>query len=64
MSRGNGKNSSSMNTIWIVLGLAALGTGMGAAIATKLVNRTSSTEIATATNESALNPANHVASND
>ena len=64
MSRGNGKNSSSMNTIWIVLGLAALGTGMGAAIATKLVNRTSSTEIATATNESALNPANPVASND
>ena len=53
-----------MNTIWIVLGLAALGTGMGAAIATKLVNRTSSTEIATATNESALNPANPVASND
>jgi peptidoglycan/xylan/chitin deacetylase (PgdA/CDA1 family) len=53
-----------MNTIWIVLGLAALGTGMGAAIATKLVNRTSSTEIATANNESALNPANPVASND
>jgi peptidoglycan/xylan/chitin deacetylase (PgdA/CDA1 family) len=53
-----------MNTIWIVLGLAALGTGMGAAIATRLVNRTSSSEIATATNESALNPANPVASND
>jgi biofilm PGA synthesis lipoprotein PgaB len=64
MSRGNGKNSSSMNTIWIVLGLAALGTGMGAAIATRLVTRTSSTEIATATDESALNPANPVASND
>ncbi len=64
MSRGNGKNSSSMNTIWIVLGLAALGTGMGAAIATRLVTRTSSTEIATATNESALNPANPVSSND
>ncbi|WP_223807578.1 polysaccharide deacetylase family protein [Pseudanabaena sp. UWO311] len=53
-----------MNTIWIVLGLAALGTGMGAAIATRLVTRTSSTEIATATDESALNPANPVASND
>ncbi len=64
MSRGNGKNSSSMNTIWLVLGLAALGTGMGAAIASRLVSRTSSTEIATATNESALNPANPVASNE
>ena len=64
MSRGNGKNSSSMNTIWLVLGLAALGTGMGAAIASRLVTRTSSTEIATATNESALNPANPVASNE
>ncbi|WP_258040631.1 polysaccharide deacetylase family protein [Pseudanabaena sp. BC1403] len=53
-----------MNTIWLVLGLAALGTGMGAAIASRLVSRTSSTEIATATNESALNPANPVASNE
>ncbi len=66
MSRGNGKNSGSMNTIWIVLGLAVLGTGLGAAIASRFVARTpsASTEIATATNESALNPANPVASND
>ncbi len=64
MSRGNGKNSSSMNTIWIVLGLAALGTGLGAAIATRFVVRTPSTEIATATNESALNPASPVTTND
>ncbi|WP_201321742.1 polysaccharide deacetylase family protein [Pseudanabaena sp. lw0831] len=64
MSRGNGKNSSSMNTIWIVLGLAVLGTGMGAAIASRFVTRTSSTEVATATNESALIPANPVANND
>lgn len=64
MSRGNGKNSSSMSTIWIVLGLAVLGTGLGAAIASRFVARTPSTEIATATNESALNPANLVANND
>ncbi|TYQ30706.1 polysaccharide deacetylase family protein [Pseudanabaena sp. UWO310] len=38
MSRGKGKSSSSTNTIWIVLGLAALGTGMGAAIASRLVS--------------------------
>ncbi|PZO40000.1 MAG: polysaccharide deacetylase [Pseudanabaena frigida] len=43
MSRGNGKNSSSMNTIWIVLALAALGTGMGAALASRLVSYRSST---------------------
>lgn len=64
MSRGHGKNSSSMNTIWIVLGLAVLGTALGAAIASRFVARTPSTEIATATNESALNPANPVANND
>lgn len=38
MSRGNGKNNSRMNTIWIVLALAALGTGMGAAIASRFVS--------------------------
>jgi len=52
MSRGNGKNSSSMNTIWIVLGLAALGTGMGAAIASRLVYRPSTAN--SAANESSL----------
>ncbi len=63
MSRGNGKKNSSMNTIWIVLGLAALGTGMGAAIASRLVSyRPASTEIA-ATNELDFNPATPVANN-
>lgn len=62
MSRGNGKNSGGMNTIWLVLGLAALGTGMGAAIASRLVTyRPSSADIAA--NEAALNPATPV-SND
>lgn len=62
MSRGNGNNSGSMNTIWLVLGLAALGTGMGAAIASRLVTyRPSSADIST--NEIALNPATPV-SND
>lgn len=42
MSRGKGKKSSSLNTIWIVLALAALGTGMGAAIASRLIYRASS----------------------
>jgi biofilm PGA synthesis lipoprotein PgaB len=60
MSRGNGKNSSSMNTIWIVLGLAALGTGMGAAIASRLVsNRPSSGD--SVAYESTLNSANPTA---
>ena len=62
MSRGNGNNNGSMNTIWLVLGLAALGTGMGAAIASRLVSyRQSSADIAA--NEAALNPATPV-SND
>ena len=61
MSRGNGKNSGGMNTIWLVLGLAALGTGMGAAIASRLVTyRPSSADIAA--NEAALNPAAPVSS--
>jgi peptidoglycan/xylan/chitin deacetylase (PgdA/CDA1 family) len=64
MSRGNGKKNSSINTIWIVLGLTALGTGLGAAIASRLVTRPSSTEIATASNESDLNPATTVKSNE
>jgi len=62
MSRGKGNNSGSMNTIWLVLGLAALGTGMGAAIASRLVTyRPSSADIAA--NETTLNPATP-ASND
>ncbi|PZV10544.1 MAG: polysaccharide deacetylase [Pseudanabaena sp.] len=65
MSRGKGKNNGSMKTIWIVLGLAALGTGMGAMIASRFTPyRPSSTEIATATNEVTLAPATPVASND
>ncbi len=48
MSRGNGKNSSSMNVIWVVLALAALGTGMGAAIASRFVSyRNASTSVET-----------------
>ncbi len=47
MSRGNGNKNGSTNTIWIVLGLAALGTGMGAAIASRLVTyRPASTNLA------------------
>ncbi len=64
MSRGNGKNSSSMNTILIVLGLAALGTGMGAAIASRLVsNRLSSGNSVgdSVVYESTLNSANPTA---
>jgi hypothetical protein len=62
MSRGNGNNNGSMKTVWLVLGLAALGTGMGAAIASLLVSyRPSSADIAI--NETALNPVTPV-SND
>ncbi len=45
-----------MNTIWIVIALAALGTGMGAAIASRLVTyRPSPADLAT--NEATLSPA-------
>ncbi|MBD2176391.1 polysaccharide deacetylase family protein [Pseudanabaena sp. FACHB-1998] len=43
MSRGNNKKSSNTNIIWLVLALVALGTSMGAVIASRLVTyRTSS----------------------
>ncbi len=58
MSRGNGKKSSSINTIWIVLGLAALGSGMGAAIASRFVSyRPPSADlVASEANLNAANP--------
>ncbi len=37
MSRGKGKNNNSMGVIWVVLGLAALGAGLGATIASRFV---------------------------
>jgi peptidoglycan/xylan/chitin deacetylase (PgdA/CDA1 family) len=63
MSRGKGKKSGNMNTIWLVIALAALGTGMGAAIASRLVTyRPSSADLATneAISNSSLNSANAV----
>ena len=37
MSRGKGKNNNSMGVISVVLGLAALGAGLGATIASRFV---------------------------
>jgi peptidoglycan/xylan/chitin deacetylase (PgdA/CDA1 family) len=37
MSRGKGNNNNSMGVIWVVLGLAALGAGLGATIASRFV---------------------------
>jgi peptidoglycan/xylan/chitin deacetylase (PgdA/CDA1 family) len=55
MSRGKGNNNSSMNTIWIVLALAALGTGMGAALASRFVTyRPSAADLAA--NDKTMNP--------
>lgn len=50
MSRGNNQNSGGMNVIWIVLALAALGIGMGAAIASRLVTRNATSLDTPATN--------------
>ncbi|MCY7331925.1 MAG: polysaccharide deacetylase family protein, partial [Pseudanabaena sp. CAN_BIN31] len=59
MNRGNGKKSSSMTTICIVLALAALGTGMGAAIASRFVSYRGSSGDSVAS-EANLNVANPV----
>ncbi|MDX2253884.1 MAG: polysaccharide deacetylase family protein [Pseudanabaenaceae cyanobacterium bins.39] len=38
MSKGRTNKNNNLNVIWLVLGLAALGTGLGAAIASRLVS--------------------------